>query len=81
MVESFSASLLPALKSYWAESHLVFCQTLTTELFYKSMWSTLRLTGLIVVVLMIFTCGELVLVLWGVVQFEGIGVQFRDKIV
>ena len=82
MVESFSANLLPALKSYWTESHLVFCQTQTTELFYESMWSTLRLIGLIIVVLMIFfTCVELVLVFLGVVLFEGTGVQFRDKIV
>ena len=27
MVESFSTNLLPALKSYWAELHLEFCQT------------------------------------------------------
>ena len=42
----------------------------------------LEITGLIVVVLMVFfTCGELVLFIWGVVLLQGIGMEFRDKIV
>ena len=32
IVESFSADFLPAIESYWKESHLEFCQTSTTEL-------------------------------------------------
>ena len=41
-VESFSADFLLAMKSYWTESHLEFCQTSTTELLCKNMWSALR---------------------------------------
>ena len=38
--------------------------------------------GLMVVLLMVsFTCDELVLVIWGVVPFLGIGMEFKDKTV
>ena len=42
MVESFSADFLPAIESYWTESHLEFCQTSTTELLCENMWSVFR---------------------------------------
>ena len=36
VVERFSSDLLPAIISYWPESHFEFCQTLTMELPYKN---------------------------------------------
>ena len=41
-VESFSAYFLPAIESYWKESHLEFCQTSTTELLSENMWNVFR---------------------------------------
>ena len=41
MVESFSADL-PAIESYWKESHLEFCRISTTEFLCESMWSAFR---------------------------------------
>ena len=45
MVESFSADFLPAIESYWTESHLEFCQTSTTELLCEKMCSLFRRLG------------------------------------
>ena len=42
IVESFSADFLPAIESYWKESHLEFCQTSTTELLSENMWNGFR---------------------------------------
>ena len=39
MAESFSEDLLPAIESYWTESHLEFCKTSTAELLFENMWS------------------------------------------
>ena len=45
MVESFFTDLLPAIESYWSESHLEFCQTSTRDLLCGSMWSAFRWLG------------------------------------
>ena len=42
IVESFSADFLPAIESYWKESHLEFCQSSTTELLSENMWNLFR---------------------------------------
>ena len=42
MSKSFSADFLPAIENYWTESHLEFCQSSTTELLCKNMWSAFR---------------------------------------
>ena len=42
MVERFSADFLPAIESYWTESHLKFCQTSTTELLCKNVWTVFK---------------------------------------
>ena len=45
MVENFSVDFLPAIESYWTESHLEFCQTSTTELLCEKMCSVFRRLG------------------------------------
>ena len=42
MVESLSADFIPAIESYWTESHLEFCQTSMTSLLCENMWSVFR---------------------------------------
>ena len=42
MVERFSADFLRAIESYWTESHLKFCQTSTTELLCKNVWTVFK---------------------------------------
>ena len=61
MTESSSADFLAAIESYWTGSHLEFYQASTTEHLCQNMKSAFMI-GLMVVMLMIFyTCDELVL--------------------
>ena len=41
MAESFSTDL-PAIESYWIESHLELCRTSMMELLCESMWGAFR---------------------------------------
>ena len=65
MVESFSANLFPALKLL----EFRVLSNINNGASLRKYAEGLEMIGLMMVVLMVLTCGELILVIWGVVLF------------